>query len=96
MPPAQCEQVLTGAPGFWSPTQPLTAVLGQFLSHPHPKAACLHLGLPVAYKSCTGEQKVEHWQARSDAWTSFCPLGDGRQTDRSTPWLSVSQALLKG
>lgn len=79
MPPARCEQVLqvSGVPLSLS-----QLFLGSFCLIPILRLLVSTWVCPAAYKSCTGEQQAEHWQVRSDAWTSSCPLGDGRQTDR--------------
>lgn len=97
--PAQHEQVLTGAPGFWSPTLSLLDALRQlFCLIPILRQQVSTWACPAACMFCTGEQQAEHWQVRSDAWRSF--LSSGRwQTDRQTEaphWLAVCQAMLKG
>jgi len=58
--------VRAGAPGFWSPTQPLADVLGQFFCLPP-----ILLWLPVSTWVCpaTGAQQAWCWQVRPVDWT---------------------------
>lgn len=94
---SRCSQVLQVSGVLLSLS---TAVLRQlFCFIPVLRLLVSTLVCPAAYKSCTGEQQAELWRVGSDAWTSFLSPGrwqSDRQTDRSTPWLAVCQAMLKG